>query len=52
MGISDSGRLRVFWRQGAGLYVVEIETGERMGVERYLDKEDVSWRWFDAICAS
>ncbi|TGJ88701.1 hypothetical protein E0Z10_g123 [Xylaria hypoxylon] len=52
MGISESGRLRVFWRQGAGLYVVEIETRERMGIGRYLDKEDVSWRWFDAIGAS
>ncbi|KAI0413832.1 hypothetical protein F5X98DRAFT_390426 [Xylaria grammica] len=52
MGISDSGRLKVFWRQGAGLYVVEIEARERMGFGRYSDKEDVSWRWFDAIGAS
>ncbi|KAI0974012.1 hypothetical protein F4678DRAFT_394665 [Xylaria arbuscula] len=52
MGISDSGRLRVFWRQGGGLHIVEIETRERMGVGRYTNKEDVSWRWFGAIGAS
>ncbi|KAI0434336.1 hypothetical protein F5Y09DRAFT_267763 [Xylaria sp. FL1042] len=52
MGISESGRLRVFWRQGGGLHIVEIETRERMGVGRYFNKEDVSWRWFDALGAS
>ncbi|KAI0407616.1 hypothetical protein F4802DRAFT_620530 [Xylaria palmicola] len=52
MGLSESGRLRVFWRQGTGLHVVEIETREKMGVGRCVDKEDVSWRWTDAVGAS
>ncbi|KAI8633817.1 hypothetical protein F5Y19DRAFT_471071 [Xylariaceae sp. FL1651] len=47
IGVSESGRLRVFWRQGTGLYVVELDI--RGGVSRPLEKEDISWRWFDAI---
>ncbi|KAI0811953.1 hypothetical protein GGR55DRAFT_688037 [Xylaria sp. FL0064] len=52
IGVSMAGRLRVFWRQGGGLHIVEIETRERMGVGKYFNKEDISWRWFDALSAS
>jgi len=50
MGVSsESGRLRVFWRQGSKLHVVEIEIREKMGMGRVLKKEDISWRWLEAL---
>ncbi|KAI1271067.1 hypothetical protein F5Y07DRAFT_393048 [Xylaria sp. FL0933] len=52
IGVSMAGRLKVFWRQGNELHIVEIETRERMGVGLYYNKEDISWRWFDALGVS
>ncbi|KAI1425702.1 hypothetical protein F5Y12DRAFT_784478 [Xylaria sp. FL1777] len=52
MGISESGRLRVFWRQGAGLHIVEIETRERVRLGKCFNNEDISWRWFNALGVS
>ncbi|KAI1355231.1 hypothetical protein F5Y01DRAFT_311149 [Xylaria sp. FL0043] len=52
IGVSMAGRPRVLWRQGDGLHIVKIETGEGMGVGTYYNKKNISWRWFDALGVS